>query len=31
MDEIEDNLDAPVEYPLFTLCVDMIGKDTDLE
>ena len=31
MDEIEDDLGAPVEYPLFTLCVDMIGKDTDLE
>jgi len=28
MDEIEDNLDAPVQYPLVTLCVDMIGKGT---
>jgi hypothetical protein len=31
MDEIEDSFDAPVKYPLFTLCVDMIGEVTDLE
>ena len=31
MDEIEDSLDAPVKYPLFTLCIDMIGEVTDLE
>jgi len=28
MDDIEDTQDAPVEYPLVTLCVDMIGKGT---
>ena len=28
MEDIEDTLDTPVEYPLVTLCVDMIGKGT---